>query len=101
MHCSEKWISLLTICRKAGKLVMGFDPAKEEILGGRAKGVFLTSDVSPKTKKEVLYHTGQAGVFVQETEFNMDDIAAAVGRRAGVLAVCDEGFAAKLRELSQ
>jgi hypothetical protein len=31
----------------------------------------------------------------------MDDIAAAVGRRAGVLAVCDEGFAAKLRELSQ
>lgn len=101
MYCSEKWISLLTICRKAGKLVMGFDPAKEEINGGRAKGIFLTCDISPKTKKEVLYHSGQAGVFVQETEFTMDDIAAAVGRRAGVLAVCDEGFAAKLRELSQ
>lgn len=101
MHCSEKWISLLTICRKAGKLVMGFDPAKEEIKGGRVKGIFLTCDISPKTKKEVLFHSDQAGIFVQETGFTMDDIAAAVGRRAGVLAVCDEGLAAKLRELSQ
>lgn len=99
MNCSEKWISLLTICRKAGKLIMGFDPAKEEVLAGRAKGVFVTADASEKTKKEVRFFCAQADVPVQETGFSMSDIQQAVGRKAGVLSVCDKGFADRLMEL--
>lgn len=101
MNCSGKWISLLTISRKAGKLIMGFDPAKEEVLAGRAKGVFLTADASEKTKKEVRFFCTQADVPVRETCFTMGDIQQAVGRKAGVLAVCDKGFADRLMELSQ
>lgn len=100
MNCREKWLNLLTICRKAGRMVPGFDPAKEEIVSGRAKGVFITKDISPKTEKEVLFFCGRKNITVTKTDFTMEDIQKAVGRRAGVLAVCDEGFAKSLVRLS-
>lgn len=101
MHCSRKWISLLTICRKAGRLVMGFDPAKEEIQARRAKGVFVTKDASEKTKKEMRFFCDSRGVPLREVPLTMSDIQQAVGRKAGVLAVCDAGFAGKLMELAE
>ena len=100
MNCKEKWLNLLTICRKAGKLVMGFDPAKEEIIAGRAEGIFVAKDISPKTKKEIEFFCEKQNVPVCEIEFKMEDIAHAVGRKAGVLAVCDKGFAKRLIEIS-
>lgn len=100
MNCKEKWLSLLTICRKAGRLVLGFDPAKEEIQSHRAAGVFVTADASPRTKKEVRFFCEREGIPVCETELAMDDIQRAVGRKAGVLAVCDKGFAKRLMELT-
>ncbi len=100
MNCKEKWLNLLTICRKAGKLVMGFDPAKEEIIAGRAEGIFVAKDISPKTKKEIEFFCTKQNVPVCVIEFKMEDIANAVGRKAGVLAVCDKGFAKRLIEIS-
>lgn len=100
MNCKEKWLSLLTICRKAGRLALGFDPAKEEIVAGRAKGIFITSDASPKTKKEVMFFCTKYNVPVCEIGVAMDEIAKAVGRKAGVIAVCDDGFAKRFMELS-
>ncbi|MBQ8687946.1 MAG: ribosomal L7Ae/L30e/S12e/Gadd45 family protein [Ruminococcus sp.] len=101
MHCSMKWISLLTICRKAGRLVMGFDPSKEEIQAGRAKGVFVTKDASEKTKKEMRFFCSGAGVPLREIAVSMYEIQQAVGRKAGVLAICDAGFAGRLMELAE
>ena len=49
----EKLFGLLTICRKAGRMTMGFDSVKESILTDKAKAVFLASDISAKTEKEV------------------------------------------------
>ena len=100
MNCKEKWLNLLTICRKAGKLIMGFDPAKEEIIAGRAEGIFVAKDISPKTKKEIEFFCEKQNVPVCEIEFKMEDIANAVGRKAGVLEVCDKGFAKRLIEIS-
>ena len=48
----EKLFGLLTICRKAGRMTMGFDSVKESILTDKAKAVFLASDISAKTEKE-------------------------------------------------
>ncbi|MGN0631232.1 MAG: L7Ae/L30e/S12e/Gadd45 family ribosomal protein [Ruminococcus sp.] len=100
MNCKEKFLNLLTICRKAGKLILGFDPAKEEIQSHRAAGVFVTADASPRTKKEVHFFCDKENIPVSETELSMEDIQNAVGRKAGVLAVCDKGFAKRLMELS-
>ncbi|MGN0591651.1 MAG: L7Ae/L30e/S12e/Gadd45 family ribosomal protein [Ruminococcus sp.] len=100
MLCSSKWLSLLTICRKAGRLILGFDPVKEAVHAGRVHGVFVTADASEKTKKEVRFFCTKAGVPLAETAYHMCDIQQAVGRKAGVLAVCDAGFAKRLMALT-
>jgi len=46
----EKIISLLTICRKSGRIEMGLDSVKEAIHTEKAKTVLVASDFSPKTE---------------------------------------------------
>lgn len=95
----EKLFGLLTICRKAGRMTMGFDSVKESILTGKAKAVFLASDISAKTEKEVRFFAGQKAVPVYPLEASIAEIEFSVGRKAGVIGICDEGFAKKMAEL--
>ena len=43
---------LLTICRKAGRLVMGFDPMKDALTEEKACAVIVAADISPKTERK-------------------------------------------------
>lgn len=95
----EKLFGLLTICRKAGRMTMGFDSVKESILTGKAKAVFLASDISAKTEKEVRFFAGRKAVPVYPLEASIAEIEFSVGRKAGVIGICDEGFAKKMAEL--
>ena len=52
MNSQQKIINLLTICRKAGKLVIGFDAVKEAVYGGNASCVITASDISVKTLRK-------------------------------------------------
>ena len=45
---NSKIINLLMICRKAGKLVMGYDSAKESAEKGKACLIITASGLSPK-----------------------------------------------------
>lgn len=94
-HKARDLFGLLTICRKAGQLAMGFDPMKEALDGGKAHAVFIASDISPKTEKEVRFFSEKHGVPVRKTETTIDGISRALGKKAGILTVCGEGFAKK------
>ena len=89
---SEKVINLLTVCRRAGRLVMGFDSVKDKMMNGEVFLVLTASDISPKTKKEVLFIAEQNGVPVIEIETDMDGLWKAIGRRTGIIGINDEGF---------
>lgn len=43
----------LSLCRRAGALVTGFDAVKESVLKGRARLVLCASDTSPGTLRRV------------------------------------------------
>ena len=79
-------LSALGLARRAGKLNWGFDTAVEAMRSGACGVVILAADLS--------YH-----VSVLEPAFTMEEISAAIGKKAGVLAVCDRGFAEKLKQL--
>ncbi|MCM1024293.1 MAG: ribosomal L7Ae/L30e/S12e/Gadd45 family protein [Prevotella sp.] len=95
----DKLFGLLTICRKAGQLALGFDPMKEALDGGRARAVLTAADISPKTEKEVRFFADKRGVPVRKTEMTLEEISRALGKKAGVLTVCGEGFAEKALSL--
>ena len=95
----NKLLDLLTICRKAGHLQMGFDPMKEALAGGKAKAVIIAADVSPKTEKEARFYADKYNVPAKKTGTSLDEIDFGLGKRAGILTICDEGFAKKALSL--
>ena len=87
---------LLGICRKAGKLKLGMDMAKGACGSGEAKAVFAASDLSKKSLKEIRFSCGRNSVKLYALAMDMQQIADAVGKRTGILAVTDGGFAKAL-----
>ena len=92
-------LSALGLARRAGKLNWGFDTAVEAMRSGACGVVILAADLSDKPKKNVRFEAEKYHVSVLEPAFNIEEISAAIGKKAGVLAVCDRGFAEKLKQL--
>lgn len=102
MNYQEKFFNLFTICEKSGNLLKGFDISKEAVTGGKAACVMVTSDLSPKTMKEVEFMCRNfPDIPVVNLPFVMDDIKNSIGRKTGVMAVCDKGFADRLTEYAK
>ena len=81
--------------------MIGFDAAVEEIRKKTAGGVILARDVSPKTEKEVTFHANESGIEVLKAGFDMDEAKHAIGKRAGVFFVADEGLFGSIRKQSE
>ena len=89
---NNKVLSYLGLSRKAGKLAVGFAASKEACLKGTAKFIAVASDISEKSLKEIKYFSGGKAT-VQKIPFTILEVSAAIGIKAGIVAVCDEGFA--------
>lgn len=101
MHCSsslQQLLGLVTICRKAGKLICGFDPVGDAVKAGKAACVLLTRDASPRTVKEARFRWAEQ-VSVLDTPLTMEQLEQCFHRKVAVMAVCDEGFARRFVQL--
>ena len=101
MHCSsslQQLLGLVTICRKAGKLICGFDPVGDAVKAGKAACVLLTRDASPRTVKEARFRWAEQ-VSVLDTPLTMEQLEQCFHRKVAVMAVCDGGFARRFVQL--
>lgn len=98
---SSQQISLLSLARRAGKLVLGFDRVADALRDGKGKGVFCTADLSEKSRKELGFTAQKYGMQPVVLAVTMDQVQHACGKRSGVIALCDESFAKKLSELAK
>lgn len=94
-------LSILSLARRAGKLILGFDKVVEEMQNGKVKGVFFSADLSAKSRKELIFAAQKYHFTPSLLDVQMEEIGRACGKRSGVIAVCDDGFAKKLQSLSQ
>lgn len=94
-------LGLLTMCRKAGKLNMGMDMMKAACAGKTACGVYCATDISAKSLKEVRFVCGKDKVKLYSLGVSMDEIWADLGKRTGILAVCDAGFNKKAASMCE
>ena len=93
----NKLLSLLGIARRAGRLSLGNDPALEAVRNGQT--CVVANDLSKRTLKGVYFAAEEAHIDVLTMNETMDEIGAALGKRTGVIAVNDAGFANKMRTM--
>ncbi len=90
----DKTLSTIGLCRRAGKLVYGYDAVAAEVKErpSAVGGVIIVADLSEKTKKEVRFVCEKSGTKVTEIAGTLDDIKNTIGKRTGVIAVLDAGL---------
>ena len=93
---NAKWLSMLGLARRAGKLAMGHDLALQSVRDGKAQLVLTARNASPRLVRE-FETAGQKRAKAPR----MRALHFALGYRAGVLTVEDAGFAARIEELLQ
>lgn len=89
-------LGLIGICKKANKIVQGFDIVAESAQNGELAAIYLTKDISPKTKKEMLFACEDINVPIVCLSITMDELGQILGRRVGVIGITDSGLAKKL-----
>jgi ribosomal protein L7Ae-like RNA K-turn-binding protein len=93
----NKIISLLTMCRRAGMLLLGFDAVTESAKQNGIFCVLLAQDCAPRTEKEVRFRC--KGLPVRKLTEDMDTLACFFRKRTAVFGISSEGFAKKLLSL--
>ncbi|MFU0832072.1 MAG: 50S ribosomal protein L7ae [Oscillospiraceae bacterium] len=96
---NNKLLSLLGIARRAGKLSLGCDAARDAALGG-CPLILFAADLSPHTVRKVTAAVARGKTEMVTLHADMDAIGKAIGKRTGVIAVHDIGFAKKLLALN-
>ena len=89
-------ISTLGLMKKTGSIVTGFDAVEREIKNPASKicGVALAKDLSPKSRKEILFIRGKFRPQMTVVEFpaDMEQIGNILGKKTGIVAVMEQGF---------
>lgn len=90
---ADRLTGALSLCRRAGKLALGFDSVKESVHKGNAHLILFAADVSPKTEENIRFTAEQCAVRCIRLTLTMDELWFVVGKRVGVAAVADRGMA--------
>lgn len=96
----NKILSLLGFAAKAGKLSYGFEASVWSVKSRKAKLVTVSSEISPKSRKEMQYYADKYNVKIRVLEIDMKTVSDAVGKKCGILSVNDSGFADAIYSLT-
>lgn len=97
---NDRLLSFLGLCRRAGKMVIGYDPVVESIETDQALLVIAAQDISGNTLKKVRTVTERyPNVRFSVINRSKDELSYSLGKTCAVLGVIDKGFADKLTEL--
>ncbi len=97
---NDKFLSLLGMARKCGKLSLGHDAAINAVVKNQAKLCVLSSEASERLQKEMAHACTYEGKSIELliTEYDTHTLSHAIGSKAAVLTVNDEGFMKALKE---
>ncbi|GHU81594.1 50S ribosomal protein L7ae [Clostridia bacterium] len=90
---NDALLSILGLCRRAGKMTLGNDVVIDSIINGSAKLVLMASDLSPRTEKGIVSVAEQYGKKVIKLNRTKEEMSIALGKYSAVVSVTDSGFA--------
>ena len=97
---NDKFLSLLGMARRGGKLSLGHDAAIGSIVRNKAKLCIVSAEGSDRLKKEMTHACSfdNKNIPVLITKYETLELSKAIGSKAAVMTVDDEGFAKALQE---
>lgn len=98
---NDRFLSMLGLCRKAGKLVIGVPMVAKEISEGKIKVVFVAGDASQNAVKKINDKCTFYNVEYIKTDICADTLSHAVGKSGPVcaLGITDGNFSNELTTL--
>ena len=96
----NKFLSLLGLCKRAGKLAAGEVAAEQAVRGKKAFLLILSEDASKNTKKK--FRNSAAYYELPLAEIGTkEELGRAIGvDMRSIIAITEEGFAKKLKQLA-
>lgn len=94
---NTRLVGKITMCKRAGMLLHGYDMVASAMESGEVKLLLLTPDLSERSKRAILRIAEQEKVMAATMPLMMDEMWYIVGRRAGIFGVTDAGFAKGLK----
>ena len=95
---NDKFLSLLGMARRSGKLSLGHDASVASIVRNKAKLCVVSSEGSERLKKEMQhackYEDKDIPLLI--SDYSILTLSSAIGSKAAVITVDDEGFAKAL-----
>lgn len=98
---NDRILSLLGICRRAGRLIIGAQPTVDSIRAHKAKLIIFANDFSQRSAKPVLEAAHSNNIKIITINRCKDELSVALGKLCGVASVEDDGFANKLILLNE
>ena len=95
---NDRLLSILGLCRRAGKIVIGTDPVIESVTTGKSFIVLMTKDFSANSKKNILKASNNSSVKTFVINRTKDELSMAIGKYCAVVSITDRGFSNKLHE---
>ena len=97
---NDKFLNLLGMARRGGKLSLGHDAAISSIVKNKAKLCIISSEGSDRLKNEMTHACSfqNKNIPVIITKYETLTLSKAIGSKAAVMTVDDEGFAKALQE---
>ena len=89
----DKGLQLLSLCRRAGKLRIGYDAVEQAARRREAAAVLLSRELAERTRRHAEQFCRQTRTPVYFLSYSFDDLAPFLGRRAGILCITDTPFA--------
>lgn len=94
---NSKVLQDLSLIKRAGKLVLGFDVVKASLADQSAFLLVTANDLSEKTKKEVAFLKDKFNIPHITINHTLDELWYVLGKRVGVMSVTDKGLSEKIK----
>ena len=97
---ADKLLSMLSLCRKAGKLEWGARAAKQCVGRGSARLVLISADASDSTALRLPRMCGENGIPLIQLGISARSLGEAIGQAStSAMAVNDGDFAGQIQKL--
>ena len=95
---NDKFLSLLGMARRSGNLCLGHDAAVSSVVKNKAQLCIISEEGSERLKKEMKHACSFEGknIPVIIVNYEITELSKAIGSKAAVVTVADEGFASAL-----